>query len=279
MNLLLGTLPLDAGEASGKVKLAILQELNKRFGIKENDLISAELELVPAGAARDVGLDRSMVGGYGQDDRASAFGALEAILDVKDPAVTSVALFFDKEEIGSEGATSAQSRFVEHLTALLLQAAGQEADYLSISRTLAASQMLSADVNAAYDPDYPEVHEKRNAAYLGYGVCLTKYTGHGGKYAASDADAEYVAWLRGVWDKAKVIWQAAGMGKIDEGGGGTIAKHLAVYGMDIIDVGPPMLSMHSPFEISHKADIYSSVQAYLAFYQAPPMKGGNRGVL
>ena len=279
MNLLLGTLPLDAGKGRDKVKLAVLQELNKRYGIIESDLISAELELVPAGAARDVGLDHSMVGGYGQDDRACAFGALQAIMEVKNPAVTSVALFFDKEEIGSEGATSAQSRFVEHLVAILMEAAGQKADYLSVNRCLAASQMLSADVNAAYDPDYPEVHEKRNAAFLGYGVSLTKYTGHGGKYSASDADAEYVAWLRGVWDQAKVAWQAAGMGKIDEGGGGTIAKHLAVYGMDIIDVGPPMLSMHSPFEISHKADIYSSVRACLAFFQAPPAKGVNRGVL
>ncbi|RJX33822.1 MAG: aminopeptidase [Desulfarculus sp.] len=274
MNLLLGTLPLDAGAAKDKVKLAVLQELNKRYGIAEKDLISAELELVPAGRARDVGLDRSLVGGYGQDDRASAFASLQALLEVKNPAVTAVALFFDKEEIGSEGATGAQSRFLEHLTALLLQSAGQPADYLSVSRCLAASQTLSADVNAAFDPDYPEVHEKRNAAYLGYGVNLTKYTGHGGKYGASDADAEYVAWLRGVWDRAGVVWQAAGMGKVDEGGGGTIAKHLAIYGMDIIDVGPPMFSMHSPFEICHKADIYSSVQAYLAFYQAPPMKGG-----
>ncbi|MEW5911131.1 MAG: aminopeptidase [Thermodesulfobacteriota bacterium] len=274
MNLLLAALPLEAGEAKDKVKLAVLSELNKRYGIAEKDLISAELELVPAGGARDVGLDRSMVGGYAQDDRASAFASLQAMLELKNPALTAVALFYDKEEIGSEGATGAQSRFLEHLTALLLQAAGQPADYLAISRCLGSSQMLSADVNAAFDPDYPEVHEKRNAAYLGYGVNLTKYTGHGGKYGASDADAEYVAWLRGVWDRAGVVWQAAGMGKVDEGGGGTVAKHLAIYGMDIIDVGPPLLSMHSPFEICHKADIYSSVQAYLAFYQAPPMKAG-----
>lgn len=274
MNLLIGATPLDAEGGKDKAKLAVLQLLNKRYGITEADLISAELELVPAGKARDVGLDRALVGGYGQDDRSSTFAALEALVELKDPAITSVAIFLDKEEIGSEGSTGAQSRFLEHLTASLLEAAGESASYRQVLGSLAASQMLSADVNAAFDPDYPEVHEKRNAAYLGYGVCLTKYTGHGGKYGASDADAEYVAWLRKVWDDAGVVWQAAGMGKIDEGGGGTIAKHMAVYGMYIIDVGPAMLAMHSPFEISAKADIYSSLMAYQAFYQAPDMKGG-----
>ena len=271
MNLLIGALPLEAEGGKDKVKLAVLKLLNDKYGITEPDLVSAELELVPAGMARDVGLDRALVGGYGQDDRSSAFASLEAILDLKDPAMTSVAIFLDKEEIGSEGATGAQSRFLELLTSSLLEAAGEPASYQQVFRALAASQMLSADVNAAYDPDYPEVHDKRNAAFLGYGVCLTKYTGHGGKYGASDADAEYVAWLRKVWDEAKVPWQAAGMGRVDQGGGGTIAKHMAVYGMDIIDVGPSMLAMHSPFEISSKADMYSSVKAYQAFYQAAPL--------
>jgi aspartyl aminopeptidase len=150
----------------------------------------------------------------------------------------------------------------------MLEANHEPTDYLTISRALAASKVLSADVNAALDPDYPEVHEKNNAARLGYGVTLTKYTGHGGKYGASDANAEFVAWLRGVWEKAGVTWQAAGMGKIDEGGGGTIAKFLAAYGADVVDVGPALLSMHSPFEIMHKADLWSSVQAYQAFFAA-----------
>ncbi|MCB2191454.1 MAG: aminopeptidase [Deltaproteobacteria bacterium] len=273
MNLLIGSMPLDAEGGKEKAKLAVLKLLNERYGITEADLISAELELVPAGKARDVGLDRSLVGAYGQDDRSSAFASLEAILAVKNPAITSVAVFMDKEEIGSEGATGAQSRFLEHLAASVLEAAGEEASYRNVMGSLAQSQMLSADVNAAYDPDYPEVHEKRNAAFIGYGVCLTKYTGHGGKYGASDADAEYVAWLRKVWDEAGVVWQAAGMGKVDEGGGGTIAKHMAIYGMDIIDVGPAMLAMHSPFEISAKADIYSSLMAYQAFYEAPVLMG------
>ena len=148
-----------------------------------------------------------------------------------------------------------------------MQAAGKRPDYLEVMQALAASRAISADVNAAFDPDYPEVHEKNNAAFLGRGVNLIKYTGHGGKYGASDANAEYVAWIRGVWDRAGVIWQAAGMGKVDEGGGGTIAKLLAIYGMEIVDAGPALLSMHSPFEIGHKADVYSTAQAFGAFFK------------
>ncbi|MFH1059583.1 MAG: aminopeptidase [Pseudomonadota bacterium] len=270
MNLVVGGLSLDGADNGDKIKLAVLKLLNDRYGVNEADLISAELEIVPAGPARDVGLDRALVGAYGQDDRASAFGSLRAMLEITKPAVTCLSIFYDKEEIGSEGMTSAQSRWLEHLVAGLMEAAGEKADYLSVSRVLANSKALSADVNGALDPDYPEVHDKYNAARLGYGVCLTKYTGHGGKYGASDANAEYVAWLRGVWDAAGVAWQAAGMGKVDEGGGGTIAKHWAVYGMDIVDVGPSMLSMHSPFEVLHKADIWASVQAYKAFMVAKP---------
>jgi aspartyl aminopeptidase len=269
MNLLLAGLPLEAAEGSDLVKLAVLQYLDKNHGIKEADLISAELEIVPAGPARDVGLDRALVGAYGQDDRASTFCGVEAVLNVKSPAICCLGLFVDKEEIGSEGSTSASSRFLELAVSKLMERAGEKATYLSMSKALAGTKALSADVNAALDPDYPEVHEKNNAAYMGYGVTLTKYTGHGGKYGASDANAEYVAWLRKVWDQAKVTWQAAGMGKIDEGGGGTIAKLLAVYGMEIIDVGPALLSMHSPFEISHKADIWSTCQAFSAFLAAP----------
>lgn len=268
MNLVIAGLPLE-GEGNGdRIKLAAMQLLNQRYGIVEADLISAELEIVPAGNARDVGFDRALVGAYGQDDRASAFASLRAVLGLKNPAAPALAMFYDKEEIGSEGMSGAQSRWIEHLIAAMLQANGETADYLGVSRALAASKVLSADVNAALDPDYPEVHEKNNAARLGYGVTLTKYTGHGGKYGASDANAEFVAWLRGVWEKAGVTWQAAGMGKIDEGGGGTVAKFLAAYGADVVDVGPALLSMHSPFEIMHKADLWSSVQAYQAFFAA-----------
>lgn len=273
MNLLIGGLPVDAEEGeNNKVKLAVLDYLNKQYGINEADLISAELEIVPAGKARDVGLDRSLIGAYGQDDRASSFAALKALLDVKNPEMSCVALFVDKEEIGSDGSTSARSRFLELLVAGLCEAAGEKTGYLQVCRALSASQALSADVTGAFDPDYPEVHEKMNAAYMGHGIALTKYTGSGGKYGASDASAEYMAWVRGVWDKAKVVWQAAGMGKIDEGGGGTIAKFLAVHAMEVVDVGPPLLSMHSPFEISHKADIYSTCAAFSAFLKAPARK-------
>jgi aspartyl aminopeptidase len=269
MNLLLAGLPLDADEGKDMVKLAVLKYLDQNYGIKEADLISAELEIVPAGSARDVGLDRALIGAYGQDDRASTFCGVEALLNAKNPAMSCLGLFVDKEEIGSEGSTSASSRFMEMAVAKLMEKAKEKPGYLAVSQALARSRALSADVNAALDPDYPEVHEKNNAAYLGYGVNLTKYTGHGGKYGASDANAEYVAWLRKVWDKAGVTWQAAGMGKVDEGGGGTIAKILAVYGMEIVDVGPALLSMHSPFEISHKADIWSTCQAFSAFLAAP----------
>ena len=268
MNLVIAGLPLEAEDRGDTIKLAAMQLLHERYGIVEADLISAELEIVPAGQARDVGFDRALVGAYGHDDRASAFASLKAILGLKNPAAPGLTIFYDKEEIGSEGMSGAQSRWVEHLIAAMLQANGEHADYLAVSRALAASKVLSADVNAALDPDYPEVHEKNNAARLGYGVTLTKYTGHGGKYGASDANAEFVAWLRGVWEKSGVTWQAAGMGRIDEGGGGTIAKFLAAYGADVVDVGPALLSMHSPFEIMHKADLWSSLQAYQAFLAA-----------
>ena len=268
MNLLIAGLPLAGAEGDNAVKLAVLDWLQRQYGVNEADLISAELEVVPAGPARDVGLDRVLVGAYGQDDRVSAFCSLEAMLGLARPQACAVALFADKEEIGSEGSTSAQSRYLEHFLAGLMQAAGKRPDYLEVMQALAASRAISADVNAAFDPDYPEVHEKNNAAFLGRGVNLIKYTGHGGKYGASDANAEYVAWIRGVWDRAGVIWQAAGMGKVDEGGGGTIAKLLAIYGMEIVDAGPALLSMHSPFEIGHKADVYSTAQAFGAFLKA-----------
>lgn len=270
MNLVIGGLPLDSEEKGEKVKLAVLEQLNKLYGMVEEDFISAELEIVPAGPCRDVGLDRALVGGYGQDDRASAFAALEAVLGLKTPEMTSVALFVDKEEVGSDGATGAKSKFIELLTGAILEAAGEPAGYMDVCKALAASQMISADASPALDPDYPEVHEKRNAAKMGYGVCLTKYTGSGGKYMANDADAEFVAWIRGVWNKAGVVWQTASMGKVDEGGGGTIAKLLASRGIEVIDAGPALLSMHSPFEISHKADIFATLKAYEAFFMAPP---------
>jgi aspartyl aminopeptidase len=271
MNLLLASLPAEkAGEKGEKepVKKAVLQYLEKHYGLDGDDLISAELEVVPAGPARDVGLDRSMVGAYAQDDRICAFAQLKAALAVQKPEYWCLAWFTDKEEVGSEGPTSANSRLLELWTATLMRAHGEKGDYLEVISGLSQSKAISADVGAAFDPDYPEVHDKRNAAFLGHGLGLTKYTGHGGKYSANDANAEYVAWIRGIWDQAGVPWQVAGMGKIDEGGGGTIAKFLAAYGMEVVDAGPVLLSTHSPFEISHKADLWATVEGYKAFFQA-----------
>ncbi len=268
MNLLVGSLPLGDKEIKERFKLHLLNLLSQRYGLTEEDLISAELEAVPAGPARDIGWDRSLVGGYGQDDRASAFAAFEAILDINEPPCSCLTLLVDKEEVGSAGNTSAQSILLEEVVAQLLQRQGESPTLRR--QTLMQSQAISGDVAAALDPDWPEVYEKRNAARLGYGVVLTKYTGHGGKYHANDAHAEYINWVRGIFKQNGVIWQAAELGKIDEGGGGTIAKFLAAYGMDIVDCGPALLSMHSPFEVGSKADLYMSYKAFRSFLMSAP---------
>jgi aspartyl aminopeptidase len=266
LNVLVGSLPLGDLETKERCKLHLLKFLEENYQIREEDLVSAELEVVPAGPARDLGWDRILVAGYGQDDRACAYGSLAAILDVQEPEFTSLTLFYDKEETGSDGNTSAKSCILDEIVELLLERIGESP--LARRRTLMASRALSADVTGAIDPDWPEVHEKRNAARLGYGVAFSKYGGSGGKYYTSDAHAEYVAWLRRIFNEAGVIWQAAELGKVDEGGGGTIAKYLAVHGMEIIDCGTPLLSMHSPFEVASKADLFMTYKAYLAFFAA-----------
>jgi aspartyl aminopeptidase len=266
MNVLVGSLPLGDKETKERFKLHLLKLLEERYGIQEEDLVSAELEVVPAGPARDLGWDRSLVGGYGQDDRACVFAALEAILNLKEPEFTCLALFFDKEEVGSDGNTSAKSCLLEEIVELLLER--QNLNPQARRRVLMASRAISADVTGALDPDYPEVHEKRNAARMGYGVGINKYTGHGGKYMANDAHAEYLAWLRRIFQTAGVIWQAGELGKVDEGGGGTIAKYLAIHGLEIVDCGTPLLSMHSPFEVASKADLYMTFKAFQAFFAA-----------
>ena len=266
LNVLVGSLPLGDKDTKERFKLHLLKHLEDLYGIGEEDLVSAELEVVPAGPARDLGWDRSLVGGYGQDDRSCAFAALEAILNTQEPEHTCLALFYDKEEVGSDGNTSAQSFLLREIVDTLIERHKEKA---SGRRVLMASRAISADVTGALDPDYQEVHEKRNAARLGYGVSLTKFTGHGGKYNTSDAHAEYIAWLRRVFKEAGVIWQATHLGKVDEGGGGTIAKYLAVHGLEIIDCGTPLLSMHSPFEVASKADLYMTYKAYQAFFTAP----------
>jgi aspartyl aminopeptidase len=271
LNIILGHSPAakDKDEKSAKnakrIKRKVLEILNKRFGIAEEDLFSAELQAVPAGPARYVGLDSAMIGGYGQDDRVCVFAGLEALLTAKKPQYTQIVLFWDKEEIGSEGSTGAKSKFFEYcLEDLIL---GWEKSALA-REIYSRSKAVSADVHGALDPDYQEVHEKLNAALLGFGPCFCKFTGHRGKVGANDAHPEYVAWLRGVLARAGVPWQMAELGKVDLGGGGTVAKFLAVYGMDIIDFGPPVLSMHSPFELTSKADVYATMLAYKAFLES-----------
>lgn len=268
LNVLVGSLPLGDDETEERFKLAMLDYLFTTYGIVEEDLVSSEIEVVPAGKARDVGWDRTLIGAYGQDDRVCVYAALEAVGEIKAPETTALALFIDKEEIGSDGSTGAKSRFLEDFTADLLEITGKEAGGKALRSCLMSSRALSADVNAALDPDYQEVHEKRNAARIGYGICITKFTGSGGKFGSSDANAEYLAQIRKLFNKNKVVWQTGELGKIDEGGGGTIAKFLAVYGMEVLDCGTPLLSMHSPFEIASKADIYMTYKGYQAFFNS-----------
>lgn len=268
LNILVGSLPLGDSKIKERFKLAILKHLNDQYGMTEEDLVSSEFELVPSGAARDLGFDRSLIGGYGQDDRACVFTSLMAILETEKPVRDALCLFFDKEEIGSEGNTGAKSRFFEDFISDIMEAQGQSSSERALRKTLLNSSMLSGDVNAGIEPDYQDVHEKRNAAKLGYGICVTKFTGTGGKSGSSDASAEFMGMIRSLFNSNNIQWQTGELGKIDQGGGGTIAKFLAVYGMDIIDCGPALLSMHSPFEISSKADIYMTYKAYKAFFTA-----------
>lgn len=267
MNILVGSLPIGDSKVKERFKLSILKILYDQYGITEEDLISSEIELVPAGAARDIGLDRSLIGAYGQDDRACVFTSLEAIFEIDNPKQSAVCLFFDKEEIGSEGNTGAKSRFFEDFISDVMEIQGIPSNERMLRKILLNSLMLSGDVNAGIEPDYQDVHEKRNAAKIGYGVCVTKFTGTGGKSGSSDASAEYMGAIRSIFNANDIIWQTGELGKIDQGGGGTISKFMAVYGMDIIDCGPALLSMHSPFEISSKADIFMTHKAYKAFYK------------
>ncbi|MCK4487588.1 MAG: aminopeptidase, partial [Desulfobacterales bacterium] len=254
LNVLVGSVPIGDDETKERFKLAVLEYLFDTYGIVEEDLVSAEIEIVPAGRARDVGWDRSLIGAYGQDDHVCVYATLEAVGELKTPETTAVALFIDKEEIGSDGSTGAKSRFLEGFVADLFEVTGEQPSGTALRSCLMSSKALSADVNGALDPDYQDVHEKRNAARIGYGVCITKFTGSRGKYGSSDANAEYVAQIRKLFNENRIVWQTGELGKVDEGGGGTIAKFLAVYGMEVVDCGTPLLSMHSPFEIASKAD-------------------------
>jgi len=266
LTILAGSIPFSDEDAKERIKLNILDLLFSKYGLVEEDFLSAELELVPAYQARDVGFDKSLVGAYGQDDRLCAFASLRAIDSVRTPEYSTLTLFLDKEEIGSEGNTGAKSKFLEWIVGDLLSLSGGELSDMALRHVLFRSKALSADVDGAMDPNYQDVHEKQNAAKIGYGVCLSKFTGSGGKYASSDASAEYVAEIRKLLNDHRITWQMTELGKVDEGGGGTVAKYLASYGMDIIDCGAPLLGMHSPFEVASKVDIYETFRTYKVFF-------------
>ncbi len=264
LNLLVGSRPIGGEEESGRVKLAVMKLLNEKYGIVEDDLSSAELEAVPAIKACDIGLDRSMIGAYGHDDRVCAYAALKALLDLEEtPVKTAVCILADKEEIGSDGVTGMQSAafdtFIEDLCA---------AQGAALRSCFARSFCLSADVTAAYDPNYPDVFEKRNESQLNHGIGLCKYTGARGKSGASDADAETVAYVRRLFDEAGVIWQISELGKVDAGGGGTVAMYMANRNITTLDAGVPVLSMHAPFETVGKLDCYETYKGMKAVFQA-----------
>ena len=263
LNVLVGNIPLE-GKEKEAVKENILVLLKDKYDFEEEDFISAEFEIVPAGKARDLGLDKSMVMGYGQDDRICAYTSLMALLEVESVEKTSVILLVDKEEVGSIGATGMHSRFFENSLAEVMDRMGQYSE-LKLKRALQNSLMLSADVTAAFDPNYPGVCEKKNTAYFGRGLVFSKYTGARGKSGCNDANPEFVAWLRKIMDKNHVAYQTAELGKVDQGGGGTIAYILAQYNMEVIDCGVALQNMHAPWEVSSKVDIYETKNGYKAF--------------
>ena len=271
LNIILGHSPAPTAaknkDIKEPIKQHVLELLNAKYGIREEDLVTAELQVVPAGPATYVGFDKGLVGGYGQDDRICVFTALEALLNAKNTnrlCPNMAVMFWDKEEIGSDGATGAASRFLQYCFEDLARA---WAPGIPVSQVLLNTRALSADVDAAFDPDFPEVHEKQNAAQLGHGPVCSKYSGSGGKYGASDADAEFYGYVRGLFNARNIPWQPAELGKVDVGGGGTVALFLAAYGMQVIDCGPALLSMHSPFELASCVDILATAEAYKAFLE------------
>ncbi|MGN9165812.1 aminopeptidase [Tissierellaceae bacterium HCP3S3_D8] len=267
LNILFGSIPYDDKEIGEKVKLNVLNILNEKYGIREEDFTTAEFEVVPAGKSRDVGIDRSMVGAYGQDDRVCAFTSLRAILDVETPDKTAVALFVDKEEIGSVGNTSMESKFFENMVSELIYLTEEEYSEIIVKRALANSWVLSADTLAGFDPNYPDVLDKNNSPFIGNGIVIVKYTGSRGKGGSNDANSEYLGKIRKIFNDNGVVWQMGELGKVDQGGGGTIAYILANYGMEVVDCGVALLSVHAPYEIASKADVYMAYRGYNSFYR------------
>ncbi len=262
LNVLIGSRPFGNDKGSEMVKLNIMKLLNEKYGIIEEDFLSAELEVVPAFKAVDIGFDRSMIGSYGHDDRVCAYPSVIAAFDAKTPKYTSVTVITDKEETGSDGVTGMQSAYLKHFIADLARTQGLEG-----RDVIRASECLSADVNAGFDPIYPSVHDAMNAAYLNKGIVVTKYTGSRGKSGTSDANAEYMSKIRSLFDGANVAWQTGELGKVDEGGGGTVAKYVANLGVEVVDVGVPVLSMHAPFEVVAKLDVYMAYKGFKAFLE------------
>lgn len=266
LNIIVGSMPLK-GEKENPVKKMVLKILNEKYGIVEEDFISSELEIVPQGSVFDVGFDRSFIGGYGHDDRICSYTSTTALFDAKN-RFTVCSLLFDKEEVGSNGATGAKSLFLEDVVIEILKRSKIEPTYENIREVLKNSDFISADVSAGIDPDFPEVHEQQNGAKINYGVVITKFTGTGGKGGANDANAEYLFKIKEIFNKNKVSWQIAELGKVDAGGGGTIAGFLAFFNPNVIDCGPALLGMHSPFELVSKVDLYETYRAYKAFFES-----------
>ncbi|MCL1788957.1 MAG: aminopeptidase [Oscillospiraceae bacterium] len=261
LNILIGSRPFKDGEDSDSAKLAVMKILHDKYGITEHDFVSAELEAVPAAKARDIGFDRSIVGGYGQDDRVCAYTSLKAIIETTSPKKTAICVLADKEEIGSYGNTGLGSDYLEHFINDLANAEGVHKRHV-----LGNSKCLSADVCAALDPTFPDVSEKNNAAYLNHGTVITKYTGSKGKAGTNDAGAEYVGEIRKLFDANDILWQTGELGKVDAGGGGTVAMFIAKMNVDTIDIGVPVLSMHAPMELTAKTDVYMTYKGFKAFY-------------
>lgn len=262
LNIILGTLPFDDEDVKEPFKLYILSILNEKYGINERDFARAELEIVPAAKSRDVGFDRSLIGGYGQDDRVCAYTALIAEVECKNPKYTTMTILTDKEEIGSVGNTGLNSHYVYDYITYIAENFG-----VDVKDVCKKSACLSSDVNAAFDPGFPDVYEKNNSCYLNHGCVLTKYTGSRGKGGSSDASAEFMAKITDIMDRAGVYWQVGELGAVDVGGGGTIAQFVAALNIDVVDLGVPIISMHSPFEISSKLDVYNTYLAFKAFYE------------
>jgi len=267
LDVIIGNRPVKNADEKKKVTAGILKILKDEYDIEEEDFISAEIEVVPAGVAREAGFDRSMILSYGQDDRSCAFTSLDAMLSVKKVKRTACCLLVDKEEIGSVGATGMQSKFFENMLAEVLFLMGKSGD-ITLRRTLSNSRMLSSDVSSAFDPTFADKFDKKNVAYLGHGLVFNKFTGARGKSGSNDANAEYIALIRKIMDDANVSFQTAELGKVDVGGGGTIAYILSLYGMNVIDCGVPVLNMHAPYEATSKADIYEAWRGYIAFLNA-----------